>query len=47
MVDLSNFQNSWTRPEPQEWTADEEPETCVGVRGVLSCRRASSNFYPL
>jgi hypothetical protein len=45
MVDLGNVQNPWTGPKLQDWNIDEDAETCVGVRGVLSCRRTSLNFY--
>ena len=44
MVDLRNVLNPWSGPELQEWSIDEETETRVGVRGVLSCRRTCSNI---
>ena len=45
MVDPRNVLNPWTGPELQDWNIDEDTETCVGVRGVLPCRRTSSTLY--
>ena len=56
MVTLNNepTRNTWSELDLQQSNIDEETETCVGVRGVLSYmlillksyprKRASSNF---
>lgn len=49
MVTLNNQPNTWSELELREGNIDEETETCVGVRGVLSeidpRQRATSNPY--
>lgn len=35
---LGNEPNTWSEPEPQEGNIDEETETCVGVRVIISTR---------
>jgi hypothetical protein len=57
MVTLNNepTRNSWSELDLQQSNIDEETETCVGVRDVLSYmlillksyprKRASSNFH--
>ena len=57
MVTLNNepTRNTWSELDLQQSNIDEETETCVGVRGVLSYvlillksyprKRASSNYH--
>ena len=47
MVTLGNEPNTWSELEPQEGNMDEEAETCVGVRGILStCWNANERSNP-